>query len=286
MSSLRSIDLRFIAELVEFIRGRGYVLDFSDSSFSIFFETELDIDIDDKLYAANGGSKGKRLQTFLARVDDQTAARALQALWSHRAAYLTAREQDDPVPNAEGRLLTLLQGLTGNPDSGEAPRPAHDRNKLQALRKDLFDLRSMTPQPRGFAFETYLTRLFAEFCLEPRKSFRNTGEQIDGSFLLDQEIYLLEAKWTEAPVGVAEMRAFHGKLDKAAWTRGLFISYNGFSDVGLAAFGQARQMVCVNGQDIYDGLGREIPLTDILRAKVRHAAETGEPFAPLAQLFR
>src|SRR5450432_727647 len=42
MSSLRVIDLGVVDDLVDFIRGRGYVLDFSDASFSQFFAAELD----------------------------------------------------------------------------------------------------------------------------------------------------------------------------------------------------------------------------------------------------
>jgi hypothetical protein len=57
MSRLRTIDLMVVDDLVDFIRGRGYVLDFSDQSFSQFFATELDVDIDHPTYAVNGGSK-------------------------------------------------------------------------------------------------------------------------------------------------------------------------------------------------------------------------------------
>jgi hypothetical protein len=47
ISSIRSIDLRLVDDLVDFVRGRGFVLDFSDSSFSEFFATELKVNIDD-----------------------------------------------------------------------------------------------------------------------------------------------------------------------------------------------------------------------------------------------
>ena len=50
--------MKLIDDLVDFIRGRGYVLDFSDSTFSDFFTSELDVDIDDPIYAEHGGSKG------------------------------------------------------------------------------------------------------------------------------------------------------------------------------------------------------------------------------------
>lgn len=77
MSSLRPIELRLIEELVEFVRGRGYVLNFSDSSFSEFFANELDVDIDDPTYADDGGSKGKPLRCFRKKINNVTAARRL-----------------------------------------------------------------------------------------------------------------------------------------------------------------------------------------------------------------
>lgn len=287
MSSISRTDFRFIEELVEFIRGRGYVLDLSDATFSEFFADELNVDIDDSVYAVNGGSKGKRLRTFLSIVGDDAAARALKALWDHRAQFLASTGNSDPVHNAEGRYLTLLGNLTGGSSAGtgEPPRPAHDRAKIEALRSELYGMRDLEPQRRGYAFESFLQRIFADAGLAPRQPFRNVGEQIDGSFVLDNEVYLLEAKWTRSEIGVADLRAFHGKLEKAAWTRGVFISYGGFTEVGLTAFGPARRMFCVEGRDIYEGLDRQIPWVEILRAKFRHAAETGEPFVPLAKLF-
>uniref|UniRef100_UPI003F27F2E4 hypothetical protein n=1 Tax=Rhizobium sp. F40D2 TaxID=3453141 RepID=UPI003F27F2E4 len=72
-------------DLVDFIRGQGFVLDFSDANFSDFFASELKINIDDPKYAVNGGSKGKRLRYFLQHCDDAIAVRTLSALWEHRS---------------------------------------------------------------------------------------------------------------------------------------------------------------------------------------------------------
>jgi hypothetical protein len=64
--------------------------------------------------------------------------------------------------------------------------------------------------------------LFDKFGLQARDPFRLRGEQIDGSFLLGSEIYLLEGKWQNAPSGIGHLHTFHGKVEqKAAWTRGL-----------------------------------------------------------------
>lgn len=119
-----------------------------------------------------------------------------------------------------------------------------------------------------------------------RSPFRNTGEQIDGSFMLANEIYLVEAKWHKEPTGVGDLFAFHGKLDKAAWTRGLFVSFNGFTGEGLMAFGTAKRMICLTGRDIYDALDREIPLPAVLERKVRGAAERAAHSSPSASFSR
>lgn len=271
------------------MRGRGYVLDFSDPSFSDFFAAELDVDIDDPIYAENGGSKGKRLRCFLQKVDGATAARTLQALWEHRAEFLVRTNQPDPVVNAEGRFFSLIARLTDRAEPGAGgPPPVPATNwRLEAELKDgLIAIASLPPQERGYAFEAFLRRSFDAAGLAAREPFRNLGEQIDGSFLLGHETYLLEAKWTASPIGVADLHGFHGKLEqKASWARGLFVSYNGFSEQGLAAFGPGKRLICMDGRDLFDALDRSIPLAAVLERKVRRAAETGRAFIPVRELF-
>lgn len=280
--------MRLIEDLVDFVRGRGYVLDFSDSSFTDFFAAELDIDIDDPTYAEAGGSKGKRLRCFLQKVDDPTAVRALRALWEHRAEFLARTGQVDPVHNAGGRFLSLIGRLRGDPSSSldQPPRPATDWRLLAELKDELVQVRSYPPHQRGYAFEAFLKRAFDAAGLVAREPFRNSGEQIDGSFVLGDETYLLEAKWHAGPTPAADLHGFHGKLDqKAAWARGLFVSYNGFTPDGLAAFGGGKRLICMDGRDLHDTLERELPLKNVLERKVRRAAETGHPFVAVRDLF-
>ena len=124
-----------------------------------------------------------------------------------------------------------------------------------------------------------MKKLFDAFGLAAREPFSLRGEQIDGSFRLDGEIYLVEAKWHAQPVGVAELHTFHGKLDqKAAWTRGLFVSESGFTEDGLQAFGRGKRLICMDGLDLYDSLDRGMPLDQVLARKVRIAGETGRCF--------
>lgn len=290
MSNLRSIDLRVVDDLVDFIRGRGYVLDFSDVTFSQFFASELDVDIDDPAYADMGGSKGKRLRRFLQKVDDRTALKTLQALWEHRVDFLLRTGQADPAPNAEARYRQIVNRLGGSPDAAqgpqEAPKLTFDLAKITALREDVVTLSTLAPQPRGYAFEAFLKSLFEVYGLKPREAFRIRGEQIDGSFMLASETYLLEAKWERALTGVADLHVFHGKLDqKAAWARGLFISHAGFSEDGLAAWGRGKRVICMDGLDLYEMLQRGLPLDHVLDRKIRRAAETGMAFIRVRDLF-
>jgi hypothetical protein len=287
MPNIRTIDMMFLDDLFEM--GGGYVLNFSNPTFSRFFADELNVDIDDPMYAEQGGSKGKRLRWFLQKVNVPTVVRTLKALWEYREAIRQREGKPETVQNAQGRLLSLINRLEGKPDAqpaGQAPKAAFDRPKLLALRNDLIEFVQLTPQARGYAFETLLRDIFNVFGLEAREPFRLKGEQIDGSFLLQGETYLVEAKWQDALTGVADLHTFHGKLEqKAAWTRGLFVSNSGFTEDGLVAFGRGKRVVCMDGLDLFETLSRELPLNHVLERKVRRAAETGLPFARVRDLF-
>lgn len=290
MSCLKTSDLMEVAVFVEHIRGAGYVLDFSDGSFRHFFAAELDVDIDDPTYADMGTSKGKRLRRFLQKVDDETALRALNALWDYRGALLRQSAQEDPVRNSEARFQALLRRLGGSSEAArgpqEAPKKAFDPDQIVEFKREIVELNDLAPQARGYAFERFLKTLFDFYGLAAREAFRNRGEQIDGSFELSGETYLLEAKWQGALTGAEDLHAFHGKLDqKALWARGLFISYGGFTTEGLIAFGTAKRAICMDGLDIHDMLDRQIPLDAVLSKKVRRAAETGSPFVRVRDLF-
>jgi hypothetical protein len=288
MSSLRSIELGLIDEI---FRGgdRGYILDFSNRTFSEFFVRELDIDINAPDYCVDGGSKGKRLRTFLSKVDDGTAARTLRVLWEYREAMMRSLNSVDSLPRAAGQITTLIAKLEGQ-------APAIPVNVVSAPKLDVIDfgrmsdrllsIRDMEPHLRGYEFERFLHDLFDAFRLKAREPFRISGEQIDGSFELLNETYLVEAKWLNRKIGQAELHTFHGKLDqKAQWTRGVFISFGGFTEEGLVAFGRGKRVVGVEGRDLYEALNRGIGIDELIARKVRRAAETGEIFASIDLLF-
>ena len=154
------------------------------------------------------------------------------------------------------------------------------QSKLPTLRSEFYGLvGSSDRQAAGFALEKLLNRLFDLFDLSPRASFRLTGEQIDGTFVLDHETYLLEAKWETKPVNEAALLVFRGKIEgKSGFTRGLFLSINGFTPDSLIAITRGKQptFILADGSDLSPVFEQAIRFDDLLRHKVRNLAETGE----------
>ncbi len=177
----------------------------------------------------------------------------------------------------------------GPPTPTRHKPPVHKISESQAtaLIDKLMKLTAMAPQPRGFAFETFLTELFSAYNLAPRGSFRLIGEQIDGSFRLNADTYLVEAKWHDPQIGIADLLTFFGKVEgKATWSRGLFVSVSGFTEDGLQAFGRGRRtnLICMDGLDLCEILSNGHSLPGVLEAKARRAAETNAAHVSLREL--
>lgn len=155
---------------------------------------------------------------------------------------------------------------------------------LARLREEYFELLAMDDvRRRGFAFEGWLGRLFEVFDLDPRASFRNEGEQVDGGFTLDNTHFLLEARWRKSLATKDDLGAFKTKVgDKAENTLGLFVSIEGFDPTSLSKHSQrGSPLVLADGGDLLAVLDQRIDLRDLLRRKYRHAAMTGEVFLPV-----
>lgn len=284
---VRTTDYVFLDALFEM--DGGYVLNFTNQSFSQFF-TELGINIGHSRFCVNGTSKAKRLRSFFSSADPDSAVRVLNALWEHREAVRKQAGRLEEMQNARTDLLALIARIQGKPAARESERQERpkvaDPTTIARLRSDLIALSRLTPQPRGYAFESFLKVLFDAYGLQARQAFRLQGEQIDGSFHLLNDTYLLEAKWQNLPCGVEDLHAFHGKLEqRASWARGLFMSNSGFSEDGLQAFGRGKRVICMDGLDLYEVLDRGMALDEVLAAKARRAVETGHPFARVRDLL-
>jgi cell fate (sporulation/competence/biofilm development) regulator YlbF (YheA/YmcA/DUF963 family) len=163
------------------------------------------------------------------------------------------------------------------------------RQKLEELRNSFNALVSSTPpHKRGFDLEKLLYDLFELFDLDPKASFRNTGEQIDGGFSLEGTDYLFEGKWQTRLSDIQDLDAFaskvHRKLDN---TLGLFLSVNGFSADGVTAHSTGRPVIILmTGVDLMAVLEERIDFVSLLLRKRRHAAQTGNILLQASDIFQ
>lgn len=298
MDQLRAVELKLVDDL--FGISSGWVLDFTNATFDDFFRREVGIDIYDDAYASGSGSKGKRLRALLTIGQPRAIVRALTALWEYRETTRISRGDPETVVNARARLSSIVERLGGallpsfDINVGSSPAQSHaatkagpDHAALDRLERDFIALFAMTDEPhaRGYHFERLLTALFNAWDMDARGGFRQAGEQIDGSFQHGAITYLLEAKWHRAKTGAENLHAFQGKLsERLEGTRGLFVSFEGFTDGALEAF-TAKRIILSDGMDIFDALKRRISFPDIIVAKARYASEYRNPFARVRTLF-
>ena len=139
----------------------------------------------------------------------------------------------------------------------------------------------------GIALEGLLNKLFLLYELNPRAAFRVTGEQIDGSFVLEGEVYLVEAKWEKAALPEADLLVFRGKIEgKSTFTRGMFIALNDVTDVAKDAItrGKSPSFFVMNGYDLMMILSEAISLTEFLKKRIRLLAEEGRVCIPFSDV--
>jgi hypothetical protein len=151
--------------------------------------------------------------------------------------------------------------------------------RLNLIKDTYFKLFSSDkPQNRGFALEKIMYDTFLLFDLDPKASFKNMGEQIDGAFTLEGTDYLFEAKWQKPPADGVDLDSFIGKINrKLDNTLGLFLSINGFSDDAVKIHSAGRSTtLLMDGLDLTAVLEGRIDFTSLIIRKRRHAAQTGE----------
>lgn len=265
----------------------GGVLNFSNRTFEEFLREVVGIQIYDSRYDRHSGSKAHRMRAFWDVATEEQLRLFFRGLLEAWPIYSGA-----PISNSTQALFQqIVNRLGGSPVKTQPQQNREATTQIaeevsQKLVSQLIAVSRLPAQQRGYELERFLRGLFDAYGLSSHASFRLTGEQIDGSFVMHDETYLLEAKWQNAPIGAADLHTFEGKLgQKASWSRGLFVSISGFSEEGLVAFGRGKSLICMDGFDLSEMLKRRLSLVDVLAAKVRRAAETGSPFTSVRDLI-
>src|SRR5260370_33013951 len=116
------------------------------------------------------------------------------------------------------------------------------REKVHAVGKDLFALFSEPDaQKRGKALEGVLNRLFEAYGMSVREAFTVKGacgegviEQIDGVVEIDGDLYLVEMKWWNGPIGPGEISPHIVRIfNRGLQGKGIFVSYKLYTDAAL-----------------------------------------------------
>ncbi len=154
-----------------------------------------------------------------AEIKIENAKNAVEALRKHAEGFFRLKEEEERT--AERRKA--YESMQHEKDVA--------RSKLSNIRISFLGLVGLrNNNERGYAFETFLNDLFEYYDLDPRRSFKILGEQIDGAFTFENNDYIVEAKWQDYLINAGELYKFAGKISgKLKITLGLFISFNGFS---------------------------------------------------------
>ena len=261
-----------------------------------------------------GGSKKPALTELLQRCYLQRIDRFCPLVLTIVQRGLSYRlRRNDPVQRAEIERLngllerlsfkipelwdrSFLESLPSEADSdvqpeapAVGPAPAPDpRHAMPAIYDRFIALRGESDRSKaGREFETLLADLFSAWGLSPSRNFRAVGEEIDDSFVLDGATYLVEAKWVAAKVEAQALYGFRQKVaSKSAYTRGLFLSVEGFTPNAVTALGtgQEHRIILLDGAHLVRVLMGAVDLPDLLRLAARHLEQLGEPLLPMARL--
>ena len=199
------------------------------------------------------------------------AKEAIELLRKHTKGYLQiTKEQQEALQ----RKQEIERKIAKNKTLEE------ELNKL----KGLFNKIAMNTnfQQRGFDFEKFLKELFLLFELDPKGSFKNYGEQIDGAFTFDGTDYLLEAKWKQQ-VNRGDLASFTYKVEsKLKIAMGLLITIEGVTPEAISP--DFKSIIIMDGTDIIAILDGRVTLPDLLYKKRRTANETGKIYVPFGKL--
>lgn len=146
------------------------------------------------------------------------------------------------------------------------------------------DAESAAKSRRGLAFEGVLNAVLTKEGLEPRVRYRPNGEEIDGSFVLEGRVFLLEAKWHAKPLPASALYSFKGKVDgKLVGTLGVIISMSGYSKeaVNSLTLGKNLNVLLLDREDVNAVMNGHTTFYKMLRQKVRAAAEEATVYLPM-----
>lgn len=199
------------------------------------------------------------------------AKKAVENLRKHTKGYIQITKEEEEAKKRREK------------SESEIAKNKSLQSELDDLKKLFNKLATNTNfQQRGFEFEKFLNELFQLYELDPKASFKNHGEQIDGAFTFDGTDYLLEAKWKQQ-VNRTDLATFTFKVEnKLKIAMGLLITVDGLTPEAISP--DFKSIIIMDGMDLISILDGRVSLPDLLYKKRRKANETGKIYIPYNQL--
>lgn len=199
------------------------------------------------------------------------AKEAVNNLRTYTKGYIQITQEQE---ESQKRKVEAEKKINKNKTLSDELSVLKERFNLMTTAKDL--------QKRGFELEKFLYDLLLLYELEPKGSFKNHGEQIDGAFTFQGTDYLLEAKWKKQ-VDRGELATFCYKVETKFKTAvGLLVTIDGVTSEAISP--DFKSIIIMDAFDIIAILDGRISLTDLLFKKRRKAIETGKIYLNYTQL--
>lgn len=266
-------------ELIEdvFGMGGGFLLDFNNRMFVEFMKDVVSYDV---FFKYGKKSKAKVFREFCEKESEQYVGKAILLLLNYMSnkKMLSGNEKEEELRQI-GIEFSGINVKENTPKTSSInATQANSFIDYQGLQDDLINIESeKSQQAKGYAFEKYLKRLFEAFQLSPKASYKTGYDQIDGSFLLNGNTVLLEAKYRNTIISKDELILFENKLkNKSPFVKGVVISYSEIDKNAISYFSnRSTRFVVVYAKELFLMCSKHENLADLLTEKYRHLDETG-----------
>lgn len=167
MSDLSSIEKLKLEKLFEM--GGGYVLDFSNRTFQEFILDNLGIDIYDKKYDYQSGSKANRLRAFWNEESNYLVSKLLSALLEYWRTQnlLNLRKVDQPEQDLFDECQKIIDRLTHDSvvENIEIIQPYSDDRNFSLLAKSIREgIQRNEPEAELDRLHTYVVKYIRQLC--------------------------------------------------------------------------------------------------------------------------
>jgi len=267
-------------QLIESVFGMssGFLINFSNREFEEFMSDVVQYSI----YAKYPGlSKAKMFREFLKDESETYVGKAIVLLINHM-------NDNNLIPadkkEKADKLYELGKKLLGKSKTQSAIKKENQNTKqtlnvdYESFNASLIALGKITnSQTRGYAFEKYLNELFNSFGLDPHASYRTEYDQIDGSFVLDGNTVLIEAKYRNNPIPKDDLILFTQKIVlKSHFSKGLLITYSFVDNKAIDYFtDRSSRFVVLTVEELFIMCQNKLSLVNVLQNKFRLLDERG-----------